>query len=297
MTFNLVRELRELTGAGILECKKALTESSGHLEGAVEYLRKQGLKAAIGKAMRVAADGLIATWVSPDHRTGVILEVNCETDFVAKNEDFKKFASDVAGLIALKSPENLDHLLDLPLASQEKVSEVTSRLVARIGEKIGIRRFVTLKAQKSELMGSYIHLGSKIGVLVTLKGNKADETMAKDVAMHVAASHPLYLKSADIPLAVLAKEKEIFLAQLNSSGKPQNVLEKILEGKMAKYATEVCLEDQIFIKDPTGKKSVGQFLRETDPTLAVASFVRYQVGEGIEKKKDDFATEVARMAK
>lgn len=290
---QLVKELREKTGAGFLECKKALDETGGNLDAAVEYLRKLGLKSASNKAARVAADGIVAVHLSGPR--GVLVEVNCETDFVAKNEDFRKFADDLAELVYVNPPANLEGLLAAKLNGQT-VSDFQNALIVKIGEKISVRRFAVANASAGEKIGSYIHLGNKIGVLVTLKG-KVEESALKDVAMHVAASHPFYLKKSEIPAAVLSKEKEIFLEQLKSSGKPPAILEKIVEGKLAKFAQEVCLEEQVFIKDPSGKQSVAQSLKAIDSSLAVSSFIRYQVGEGIEKKKDDFAAEVARMAK
>lgn len=289
-------QLREMTGVGMMECKKALQEVGGDLNAAVEFLRKQGLKASASKAARVAAEGMIAVRLSADAKTAVALEINCETDFVAKNEDFIRFAGDLAGLILESKPASVDALLTIKLGS-ETVAEKVNLLTAKIGEKIALRRFVRIDAKPGQTFGAYLHLGSKIGVLVALEGAAVEAAVAKEVAMHVAASHPLYLNRTEISQEVLDKEKAISLEQLKDSGKPANVLEKIVEGKLAKYASEICLNDQIFIKDPTGKKSVSQILKDLNPALKVAWFVRYQVGEGIEKRQDDFAAEVAKMVK
>lgn len=296
MNAQLVKELREKTGVGVMECKKALAETKGNIPAAVEYLRKQGMKADSTRADHIAVDGIVASHVSPDKKLAVLLELNCETDFAAKNADFRNFAADLAVFVAGNNPASIEQLLGLKLRGSEKVSETINTLVNRIGEKISLRRFVRAEVSEPGVLGSYIHLGSKIGVLVTIKGAKVDPLIAKDIAMHVAASHPLYLENSEIPADVISREKEIYLAQLKDSGKSPYVLEKIVGGKMTKFASEVCLMDQIFIKDPSGKKSVRQVLNETDSSLKVVSFVRYQVGEGMEKKKDDFAASVMQMS-
>ncbi|MBI4411161.1 MAG: elongation factor Ts [Deltaproteobacteria bacterium] len=294
ITAQLVKELREKTGAGMMECKKALGESKGNIEEAIEYLRKQGLQALSQKAGRVAADGLVASVVAPDKTAGALIEVNCETDFVAKNDDFRRFVAEAAELALAKKPSSMEALAALSMGA-ETVGDRLNTLVAKIGEKLSLRRFALQSAATGEKIGTYIHLGSKIGVLVRIKGNKADENLLKDIAMHVAASHPQYLNKEDIPPKVIESEKSIYREQMKDSGKPPQVLEKIIEGKLAKFAGEVCLNDQVFIKDPTGKKSVRQILKEVDPTLTIVSFIRYQVGEGMEKRQDDFAAEVAKM--
>ncbi|MDO8519822.1 MAG: translation elongation factor Ts, partial [Deltaproteobacteria bacterium] len=235
MSAQAIKELREKTGAGFLECKKALDESGGDLDKAVEHLRKLGLKAASNKATRIAADGIVAVQISSDGKCGVLVEVNSETDFVAKNDDFKKFAADLASLISKNPPADLNALLASKLGGQT-VTEFQNALIAKIGEKISVRRFAVLEASAGEKIGSYIHLGNKIGVLALVKG-EGEGSVLKDVAMHVAASHPLYLTKSEIPSSVLAKEKEIFMEQLKSSGKPAAILEKIVEGKLAKFAS------------------------------------------------------------
>lgn len=290
-----VKELREKTGVGMMDCKKALAEAGGDLDQAFEVLRKQGLKSASKKAERIAAEGITAIDLDSAANVGVILEINCETDFVAKNDDFVKFANALTRLISQKNPKTVDEVLALSLAGAETVNDQINMLIAKIGEKISLRRFERVVTAPSEKLGSYIHLGSKIGVLVRLKGKNIPDIVVKDLAMHIAASQPRYLKKENIPAEVIAKEKEIYKEQMKDSGKPANVLEKIIEGKISKFASEVCLEDQIFIKDPTGKKSIRQVLKEIDPSLEVISFTRFQVGEGIEKKKEDFAAEVAKI--
>ncbi len=296
ITAESVRDLREKTGAGMMDCKKALVVAEGDFEKALEVLRKQGLAAASKKAGRIASEGIIVVALNSDSRASVMLELNCETDFVAKNEDFKKFGDDVAQLILQKNPSTLEEMSGFNLGA-ETVTERINLLVAKIGEKISLRRFVRTDAAASEKLGSYIHLGSKIGVVVRIGGQNIPDGLLKEVAMHVAASHPLYLKRQEIPETTLAKEREIYLEQMKTSGKPANILEKIIEGKISKFASDICLADQIFIKDPTGKKTITQVLKEVDPSLQVVSFQRYQVGEGIEKKKEDFAAEVAKMMK
>lgn len=295
ITAEQVKELREKTGVGMMECKKALSEAGGDTDKAIDYLRKKGLKSSASKEGRVATDGVIEAFVSPDGKKGILLEVNSETDFVAKNDEFKSFVKTLIGLIANRLPSNVSQLLALDF-NGETLEAKLNLLISKIGEKISIRRFVAVSVGDGEKISHYIHLGSKIGVLVVVSGKKLGDSLIRDVAMHVAASHPLYLKKSDIPQEVLEKEKEIFKEQLKETNKPQNVLEKIIEGKISKFASEVCLNDQIFIKDPTGKKSVSQVLKELDSSLQVVSFVRYQVGEGMEKKKDDFVKEIASMA-
>lgn len=295
ITAQLVKELREKSGAGMMECKKALEETKGHPGHALEYLRKLGLKAFAGKVGRIAADGIVALTMSAGGRLGVLLELNSETDFVAKNEEFVRFAEEVVCVIADKRPVHVEEVLKLKQSNGESVGERFNQLTARLGEKLSLRRFDFLEAKNDEKLGSYIHMGNKIGVLVSLRGKKLDDRIMKDIAMHVAAASPQYLNRSEIPEEVICKEKEIYREQLKTSGKPAEILEKILDGKVAKFVGDVCLNDQIFIKDPTGKKTVSKMLKEIDPTLEIVRFIRYQVGEGLEKKKDDFATEVAKM--
>jgi len=292
---ELIKDLRVKTGAGVLDCKKALTESKGDLEAAVEILRKSGAAKADKKTGRITAEGRISLVVEGNQ--GVMVEVNSETDFVAKNPEFQAFADEVAASILKTKPAHVEALLKGALRGSS-VEETLKGLIAKIGENISVRRFVTLQAGADEVVGSYVHMGNKIGVLVKVKGpkEKISEAALRDVAMHVAASAPQYLSREEIPAEVIAKEKEIYLEQMKDSGKPANVLDKIIEGKIAKFADEVCLVSQPFVKDPTGKQSVSQFLKQIDPAIAVTGFVRYQVGEGLAKKEQDFASEVAKAA-
>lgn len=295
ITADMIKDLRIKTGAGVLDCKKALTESNGDLEAAVEALRKSGAAKADKKTGRITAEGRIALKV--DGKQGVMVEVNSETDFVAKNPEFQNFSDELAASILQTKPANVEALLKSSLRGST-VEEVLKGLIAKIGENISVRRFTVLQAAADEVVGSYVHMGNKIGVLVKIKGpqDKINEGTTRDVAMHVAASAPQYLSREKIPAEIIAKEKEIYLEQMKDSGKPANVLEKIIEGKISKFADEVSLVSQAFVKDPTGKQSVSQFLKQIDAGLSVVDFVRYQVGEGIAKKSEDFASEVAKIA-
>lgn len=296
ITADMIKDLRIKTGAGLLDCKKALMESAGNLEGAVELLRKSGAAKADKKTGRITSEGRISLKV--EGVKAVMVEINSETDFVAKNPEFQTFADEVAALLLQTQSANLESLLKASFKGST-LEENLKSLIAKIGENISLRRFVQLQASADEVLGSYVHMGNKIAVLVKLKGprEKISETVTRDVAMHVAASAPQYLTRENIPAEIIAKEKEIYLEQIKDSGKPANVLEKIIEGKVAKFADEVCLVNQVFVKDPTGKQSVSQFLKQIDPSISVVEFVRYQVGEGLAKREQDFASEVAKAAK
>lgn len=298
-TANDIKQLREQTGAGMLDCKKALEEANNDLDKAVELLRKRGAAIAAKKAGRVAAEGLLGYALSSDGTRAALVEVNSETDFVARNPDFIQFSETLAALIVDRQPADLDALRALPFPGLSvSVAERTQELTGKIGEKIDPRRFVSLKKGPSEALVAYLHPGSKIGVLILASGatQTADETaLLKDVAMHVAAMFPQYLQAQDIPEAHLQSEKEIFAEQMKAENKPPEILEKILLGKLAKFKKEVSLLDQIFVKDPDGKTSVADWIKARFPALKLQRFVRYQVGEGIEKKVDDFAAEVARQ--
>jgi elongation factor Ts len=285
ITPTMVKELREKTGAGMMDCKNALAEAKGDLEGAVEILRKRGVATAAKKAGRTAADGLVGACFTSDRRTGVLVEVNCETDFVTKTEDFQRFVAKVSEVVRDKNPATLDELLKLPMGSQT-VAEAQTALVAKIGENLGVRRFARLTAPAGTQLAGYVHTGSKIGVLVTFAdpSGKLDAQTGREVAMHVAAMHPQYVRRQDVPESVLAKEREIMLAQMAETKKPPEILEKIVTGKMGKLYTEICLEDQLYVRDPEGKASVGAWLKKIDGAIAVDAFVRLQVGEGAEKR-------------
>jgi elongation factor Ts len=293
---NLIKELREKTGAGVLDCKKALTETGGDLEKAVDQLRKTGVAKAEKKSGRITTEGRIS--VKIEGSGAALAEVNCETDFVAKNPDFQNFSEGLVGLILKDKPKDLNALQELSLNGQ-KVKDILQGMVAKIGENISVRRFQIVSAAPDEKIGSYIHMGSKIGVVVKVKGpaDKLNDAAIRDVAMHVAASTPQYLSREFIPADAIEREKAIYQEQMKEMKKPPQVLEKILEGKLARFADEVCLVSQPFVKDPTGKQSVADFLKAIHPEIKVTEFVRYQVGEGMAKKSDDFAAEVEKAAK
>lgn len=280
-----VKELRERTGSGMMECKKALVEAGGDMEAAVELLRKSGLAKADKKAGRVAAEGLIVIEVSDDGKRAAQVEVNCETDFVAKKEEFQDFARKVARRVLASSPESLEALMEMPLDDGSDVSIETARkeLIAKLGENITVRRFTVMET--SGTIGTYIH-GGRIGVLVDLQGGDAD--LAKDVAMHVAASKPVAVSEADVPADLLAKEREIITAQAEESGKPAEIVAKMVDGRIRKYLAEVTLVGQPFVKDPD--TTVGKLLDKAG--ASVAGFQRMELGEGIEKKSENFADEV-----
>ena len=276
-----VKDLREKTGVGMMEAKKALEETGGDFEKAVDLLRKKGLSAAAKKAARVASEGMIASF--SDGKTGVLIEVNSETDFVAKNEEFQKFAKDLAKLVAEKAPADAAALSRLTL-DNGTVEEKRNALVQKIGENITIRRFE--RFQTGDSIATYLH-GTKIGVMVEYTGGDAE--LGKDVAMHIAAVNPQYLSRETVAPDAIARERAICEAQAKESGKPANIIGKIVDGKMEKFYGDACLLEQVFIKDPDGKQKVKNLLK----AAAVKRFVRLQLGEGIEKKKADFAEEVA----
>ena len=287
ITAGLVKELRERTGAGMMECKKALVETDGDIDAAIELMRKSGAAKADKKAGRTAAEGLIVFKVSDDGKTAVMVEVNCETDFVAKGDDFIDFSSAVAQLALDKAPSDIDALLALPMPSGETVAEATKNLIAKIGENMTVRRFV--RRTTDGVLGNYLH-GTRIGVLVDLQGGK--EELAKDIAMHIAASKPACVSEADVPAEMIEKEKEIFAAQAAESGKPAEIIEKMVQGRIKKFLKEVTLLGQPFVKDPD--QTVEQLLKSAGAT--VVGFDRLEVGEGIEKKVENFAEEVMAQA-
>jgi len=284
ITAALVKELRERTGSGMMECKKALTETGGDIEAAVELMRKAGLAKADKKAGRIAAEGMIAAAISKDGASGAIVEVNCETDFVAKGEDFVSFSGEIANLVLAKRPADVDALGQLPVASGTSVEEKRRVLIAKLGENIALRRLSALESPGGKV-AAYLH-GNRIGVLVAMKGGT--DALAKDVAMHVAASKPVALSANEVPADVIAKEKEIFRAQAAESGKPADIVEKMIVGRVNKFLKEVTLLGQPFVKNPD--ISVEQLLKEHGAT--VSAFVRFEVGEGVEKKSGNFAEEV-----
>jgi elongation factor Ts len=286
---SMVMELRQRTGLGMMECKKALTESAGDLAKAEDLLRiKSGAKASKA-ASRVAAEGVIGLFVAADAKVGVLVEVNCETDFVAKNEDFRAFAAEIAQLVARHAPADPAALSALSLASGETVEGRRVALVQKIGENMTVRRFVRREAKGK--LASYVH-GTKIGVLVDVEGGAAP--LGRDLAMHIAASKPMAVARDGVPVDVIEHERKIKTAQAAESGKPANIVEKMVEGGVAKFVADVTLLGQPFVKGD-GKQTVGDLLKAQG--ASVHGFELYVVGEGIEKKKDDFAAEVAAMAK
>ncbi|MGH8377659.1 MAG: translation elongation factor Ts [Gammaproteobacteria bacterium] len=281
----LVKELRERTGAGMMECKKALTESRGDIDLAVEHMRKAGLAKADKKAGRIAAEGRIA--IAQSGHAAAMVEVNCETDFVANGEDFSAFVRNVAETVLAKAPADADVLGNLPLANGKSVDTVRRELVAKIGENISLRRFTLFKS--NGVLGTYAH-GTRIGVLVEMQGGTP--ALAKDIAMHVAASKPVCVKPEEVSSEALDAEREIIRAQSADSGKPAAIIEKMVEGRLKKFLAEVTLLGQPFVKDPD--VSVEKLL--TRAGAKVLRFARFEVGEGIEKKQEDFAAEVRAQA-
>ena len=286
---SMVKDLRERTGLGMMECKAALTETHGDMNAAIDLLRKKAGAKVEKKAGRTAAEGAVGVYLSADRKLAALVEVNSETDFVAKGDDFQAFANAVAAAIAKHNPADVSAVNDIKLDSGETVAKIREGLVAKLGENIGVRRFVRLAA-KSGQVASYVH-GRKIGVLVEVAGG--DDTLAKDIAMHIAASKPECVSKEQVPAELIAKEKEIFSAQAAQSGKPANIIEKMVEGRINKFLAEITLLGQPFVKDPDS--SVEKLLKAKGAT--VAGFTRYEVGEGIEKKTDDFAAEVMAQVK
>jgi elongation factor Ts len=284
ITAAMVKELRERTGAGMMDCKKMLVETEGDLDAAIDAMRKSGAAKADKKSSRVAADGKVVIAVSNDGKEAAIVEVNCETDFVAKDENFVAFVEAVAARVLADEPADIDALSALPLDTGESIEEVRTGLVAKIGENIQVRRFELLSAPEGQIF-SYSH-GVRIGVALSMSGGNT--TLGKDIAMHIAASRPICVAEADVPAENLAKEKEILIAQAENSGKPTNIIEKMVEGRLRKYLSEITLLGQNFVKNPD--TTVAELLKGADAN--VATFVRYEVGEGIEKKQEDFAAEV-----
>ncbi|HMV38717.1 MAG TPA: translation elongation factor Ts [Plasticicumulans sp.] len=280
----MVKELRERTGSGMMECKKALTETGGDIEAAVELMRKQGLAKADKKAGRTAAEGTLV--VAAGDKAVALVEVNCETDFVAKGDEFQGFAAAVAASALTASPADLDALLAAPLADGKSVDEIRREKVAKIGENIAVRRFVRYESAGG-VLASYLH-GTRIGVLVELAGG--DEELAKDVAMHIAASRPLCVSPEQVPAEVVEKEREIALANAVNEGKSPEIAAKMVEGRVRKFLNENTLLGQVFIKDPEGKQTVAALLKGR--AASVVAFTRYELGEGIEKKQENFADEV-----
>ena len=285
ITASMVRDLREKTDAPMMECKKALVEAQGDQAKAEELLRVRLGNKATRAAARTAAEGVVAIYVAPDAKTGAIVEVNCETDFVAKTDDFLKFTASLAELAAKRNPADLAALGALPMGIAT-VEETRKALVGRIGENMSVRRFARIEARGR--LSRYIHGGAKIGVLLDI--SSGDDQLGRDLAMHIAASKPLGLSRDDVPAELVKKERDIAAAKAAESGKPADIVQKMVEGSVQKFLKEVTLLGQVFVKDPAGKQTVEALLKGTG--ASVSRFVLYVVGQGIEKKSGDFAAEV-----
>ena len=284
---SLVKELREKTGAGMMDCKKALEATNANIDEAIDWLREKGISKAAKKADRIAAEGLAAILV--DGNNAAIVEVNSETDFVAKNAEFQELVNTVLKAILANDVKTIDELNECEVDGT-KVADLVVSKTATIGEKLSIRRFSKLTKEDNESFGEYIHMGGKIAVLTLLEG--ANSEVAKDVAMHAAAMRPLYTRSSEVPTDVLDKEKEIMREQLINEGKPEDRIDQILVGKVNKYYEEVCLENQIFVK-AENKEKVADFVKANGGSIK--TMIRYEVGEGMEKREENFADEVAKQ--
>ena len=291
VTASLVKELREKTGAGMMDCKKVLTETDGDMEKAIELLRERGIAKAAKKSDRVAAEGLVDAYVTEDGKIGAVVEVNAETDFVAKNDEFKSFVADVAKQIALTNPANVEELLAAKSIVEEDktVQEVLTNKIATIGENMSIRRFA--RYETTGLVEKYIHGEGKIGVLVELENGNSE--LAKDICMQIAAAKPEFLDRESVPAERVEKEMEILKAQAMNEGKPAEIAEKMVQGRIGKFYGEICLVEQDFVKNPDMK--IKQLLESKG--AKVIRFARFEKGEGIEKKEENFAEEVAKQIK
>ena len=305
ITAALVKELRERTNAGMMDCKKALIAAEGDMEKAIDWLREKGLAQAAKKASRIAAEGVVAKYVTPCGCTGVIVEVNCETDFVAKTDNFVAFANNVAKHIAQANPASVEELMGQAFVDDpsKTIEDLVSEATVAIGEKISVRRFV--RYQTEGVVDAYIHLGGKVGVLVdvctdeTGKANEGVKQFAHDVALQVAAAKPEAVRREEVDSEKLDKEREIQCAKALASGKPEKIVDRIVEGQIEKYYKEVCLLEQPFVKDPdkTVKGLMAEISRAAGAPVDVVRFARFERGEGIEKRHDDLAAEIAAMQK
>ena len=289
---KVVMDLRGRTGCGMMDCKKALAACDGDIEKAIDYLREKGLAAAAKKQSRIAAEGLVGSFVCKECATGALVEVNCETDFVAKTDKFKALVSDVAEQVAKKNPADVDALLKQPFFKDESttIEQMVTAATAEIGEKISIRRFVRYEGG---IVESYIHMGGKVGVLVQAEGTPNEEVI-HDVALQIAAASPVapeYVRREEVDPSHLEHEKEILIAQARNEGKPEKIIEKMVEGRIVKFYKEVCLLEQAFVKD--ADISVGKMIEQKAKGLNIVRFTRYKMGDGLEKKVNDLAAEVA----
>lgn len=289
ITASLVKELRERTGAGMMDCKKALTETDGDMEAAIDLMRTSGAAKVAKKAGRVAAEGLINVSIADDGKTAIILEVNSETDFVTKGDAFIDFVNTLGALALKTTPTNIEEFLSQTLDNGDSLEKAREDIVAKVGENVAIRRVQTVTVDNG-VIGAYKH-GERIAVLTVLEGG--DETLAKDIAMHIAATRPECITEEELSSDLLEREKAIFVEQARESGKPDNIIEKMIVGRMKKFVGEVTLYGQAFVKDPD--TTVGALAKSNN--AEVKSFIRFEVGEGIEKKEENFAEEVAAQMK
>lgn len=291
ITAKMVKELREKTGAGMMDCKKALTETDGNMDEAIDVLRKSGAAKAAKKADRIAAEG--TTFIKTAGNKAVLIELNCETDFVTKNETFQKLTEDIADHILEQEPADLTEAMQQTVTDKNQtLAEYINSVVAKIGEKITLRRFALLSKTDADAFGAYLHMGGRIGALTVLEGT-TDEDVAKDIAMHVAAVNPSYITREDVNEEEVNREREILKEQALNEGKPAKIVEKMVEGRLGKFFEGICLLEQEFVKDPDMK--VQKFVESKN--ASIKDFVRYEVGEGIEKKTEDFAEEVMSQMK
>ena len=291
ITASQVKELREKTGAGMMDCKKVLTETDGDMEKAMELLRERGITKAAKKSSRIAAEGLVDSYITEDGKVGAVVEVNAETDFVAQNAEFKQFVSDVVKQIALNNPKDVEELLSQKSIADESktVQEVLTDKIATIGENLSIRRFARFESKG--LLEKYIHGDGKIAVLINM--TSGDKELAKDLCMQIAAARPEFVKREEVPQERVDKEMEILKVQAMNEGKPEAIAEKIVQGRVGKFYEEICLVDQVFVKDSS--KKVSDLLKEKN--AEVVEFARFEKGEGIEKKEENFAEEVMNQLK
>ncbi|SFD80120.1 translation elongation factor Ts (EF-Ts) [Lentibacillus persicus] len=283
---KLVKELRESTGAGMMDCKKALQETDGDMDKAVEFLREKGMAKAAKKANRIAAEGL--AHIETDGNTAVLLEVNCETDFVTKNDQFKQLLFELGKHLVKQKPKTVEEALSQPLHGDgDTVENYINATVGKIGEKISLRRFALMNKTDNDAFGAYLHMGGSIGVLTLLEGT-TDEDLAKDIAMHAAAVSPRYVSKDEVPEEEVNSEREMLKTQALNEGKPEHIVEKMVEGRLGKFYEEICLLEQDFVKDPDQK--VKKYV--SDKGAEIKTFARYAVGEGMEKREENFAEEV-----
>lgn len=290
ITAQLVKELREKTGAGMMDCKKALTETNGDMDAAIDYLREKGIAKAAKKADRIAAEG--TTFILSKGNDAVILEVNAETDFVAKNENFQKLVKELAEHLLSQKPATVEEAMDQKMAGGQSVSEYINEAIAKIGEKLTLRRFALKTKTDNGAFGEYLHMGGRIGVLTVLEGS-TDAEVAKDIAMHIAAISPKYISRDQVSEEEVEHERKVLTEQALNEGKPEKIVVKMVEGRLGKYFEDICLLDQSFVKNPDQKvRQVAEAAKAT-----IVDFIRYEVGEGLEKRQENFAEEVMNQVK